>query len=164
MNKPDQNVDDITDELIKEALEYPLSDTWPPVLIDNERVLFKGQFSRAAWIRCNVSVVLAILGFLMIGLFYSEADLTQRTAIYITALTFVGIAITYLIYRSQEWVITDRAVYITHSRPVDLRAVLKLGGFGATVRFGTRFGMGTNLLGVENASDIRATLTGRKNP
>lgn len=137
------------------------SEEWPPILIDGEEIAHRGAFSRNAWFRKNVMVVVVlVLGFIAVSPYLSE-PVPPKGIFYIIGIIFFGTAITYLIYRKQEWIVTDRAVYFKNARPLLLANVKKVGGFGATIRYVGKFGLATTTLGVEDAANLRRILTGR---
>ncbi|PCH97174.1 MAG: hypothetical protein COB84_04015 [Rhodobacteraceae bacterium] len=138
------------------------SKTWPPELVNGETVLFAGQFSLETWLRTNITFAAIVYAVMLITLWVTMGSgAAQFIAIY--SCVFVGGAgYVYLVHRNRKWIITDQALYRNHTRPMLLTGVRRIRGFGSDVYFSGKMGLGTGLVGVENAREIRRVLTGRK--
>ncbi|PIB26137.1 hypothetical protein BFP76_14370 [Amylibacter kogurei] len=161
----DKESDDTPAEIVSDMIDNrpiaPLSTAWPPKLDPQETIMFRGKFSSQAWVKNNVFTVFGVAAVGMILAMASDLIVDLRTVNLVIAALTMGTVITFLLNRKQEWLITDRAVYVKHGHPVQLSSIRKIQGFGATVRFTGRAGSGRNLIGVENAAEMRAKLTGQ---
>ena len=81
---------------------------------------------------------------------------------FVVLLSIFGAIIIFLMYNKQNWIITNRAVYLKKRRPMLSSSIRRVVGFGSTVRLIGGWGTGITLLGVENASEIRQYLQGKK--
>jgi len=155
------NIPNQVETIVDDVKRITPSADWPPVLKEGETVRFKGGFNADIWMRKNIMIavctVTAILGLTIIF----GTPVSVEGLIFVAILTCIGIAITYLMYRNQKFIITDRAVYVNRGRPMLITSARKIVGVGATVRLTGRWGVGLTLLGVENASEIRKVLQGR---
>ncbi len=151
-----QSIDDMIDEV---AAIAP-STEWPPVLGAGEVQKFQGSFNRNAWIRSNVGGSIILFSVVVLIAYLMNSPISQRGFTFAISLMLVGGLITYLMYHRQEWIITNRAVYVNRGRPMLLSSARKIAGFGSNIRLTGRWGVGITLLGVENAADIRASLQG----
>ncbi len=154
MNK---QIDDMFDEVI---VLTPSTD-WPPVLGTDEQTRFQGSFNRAIWLRKNVAFTFVAFWVIALIAYLANSPISREGMAFVAALSLIGGAITYLMYNRQQWIITNRAVYVNRGRPMLLSSARKIVGFGSTVRLTGRWGVGITLLGVANAAEIRATLQGR---
>lgn len=149
------------DRLIEEVTILQPSKEWPPVLSDQEITRFEGAFDRDIWLRKNVGFTVIAFVVLATIAFALNRPITAEGMGFVAVLSFIGGTITYLMYKNQHWIITDRAVYVNRGRPMLISSARKIAGFGSTVRLTGRWGVGITLLGVTNAAEIRAALQGR---
>ena len=150
------------DELVEEATKFQPSKEWPPVLAATEKTIFTGRLTLDAWLKKNVCFS---AGFIILSIFAAPligVSMTQNTALLLGAMTLFGVALVFTMYCRQEWLITDRAIYVKGRTPTLLSSLKRIQGFGSTVRFTGRFGLSQNLVGVANAAQVRQELTGRK--
>jgi hypothetical protein len=152
---------DQADKLIEEVTILQPSKSWPPELIETEVVRFKGSFDPAVWVRKNVAITAVVFGVIVILAAALGRPITAQGMIFVVILALIGTAITYVMYRNQNWIITNRAVYVNRGRPMLISSARKVVGFGSTVRLTGRWGVGMTLLGVQNAAEVRAVLQGR---
>lgn len=152
-----QSIDDMIDEV---AAITPSTD-WPPVLDAGEEIRFEGAFDRATWLRANVGATLLIFSAIIVIAYLLKNPISAQGFVFATCLLLIGAGVTYAMYRRQEWIITNRAVYVNRGRPMLLSSARKIAGFGSTIRLTGRWGVGITLLGVQNAATIRANLQGR---
>jgi hypothetical protein len=151
-----QSIDDMIDEV---AAITP-STQWPPVLAAGETTRYTGAFNRATWLRSNVGASLMFFSALIVIGYLLNSPISKQGFTFAMILLSLGAAITYAMYHRQEWIITNRAVYVNRGRPMLLSSARKIAGFGSTIRLTGRWGVGVTLLGVQNATEIRATLNG----
>ncbi|GHA57974.1 hypothetical protein GCM10008927_24710 [Amylibacter ulvae] len=152
---------EIVSDMIDNAPIAPLSTAWPPKIDPQETIMFQGKFSSQAWVKNNVMLVYGVAAVCVILAMASDLIVDLKTVNLVIAALTVGTIVTFVLNRNQEWLITDRAVYVKQGHPVPLSSIRKIQGFGATVRFTGRAGSGRSLIGVENAADMRAKLTGK---
>ena len=152
---------DQADKFIEEVTIMQPSREWPPILLDDEIIKFEGSFDSSTWIRKNVTFSV-IAFFVIVVITNALSQPIQPEGIgFIVILSFIGAAITFVMYRNQRWLITNRAIYVKKGRPMLISSARKIVGFGSTIRLIGGWGVGMTLLGVENASEIRLTLQGR---
>ena len=150
------------DQFIEDVTIIQPSNEWPPVLIKNETISFEGKFNKSAWLHKNVTFS-ALAFFLIIVLSNAIGHPIKIEGIgLVVLLSIFGAIIIFLMYNKQSWIITNRAVYLKKRRPMLSSSIRKVVGFGSTVRLIGGWGTGITLLGVENASEIRQYLQGKK--
>lgn len=150
------------DKFIKDVNIIHPSNKWPPILLKDEKISFEGSFNTSTWLRSNVSSS-ALAFFLIVLISNAIGHPIKIEGIgFVVLLSFFGAILTYLMYNKQSWIVTNRAVYLRKRRPMLSSSIRKVVGFGSTVRLIGGWGTGITLLGVENASEIRNYLQGRK--
>lgn len=152
---------EITEKLCDSVQAASLSNDWPPVLLNGEHITFQGGFDLQSWYSKNVVFVAALIGAVVLIAALTDLPLGAEAMGYLVVLATIGASVTYLIYRSQQWIITTHGVYVKGRRPVPFTSIKKINGFGATIRLTGKFGMGASLIGVKDAAHIRNTLLGR---
>ena len=150
------------DQFIKDVTVIQPSNEWPPILLENENISFEGKFNKSVWLRKNVTFsALAFFSIVVISNAIGHPIKIEGIG-FVVLLSFFGAALTFLMYNKQSWIITNRAVYLKKRRPMLSSSIRKVVGFGSTVRLIGGWGTGITLLGVENASEVRHYLQGKK--
>ncbi len=133
---------------------------WPPEFAPGERVLFEGSFDPAAWAK-----EAAFWFVLLVALLSLLPSLMGAPDVAVPLLPFVGACavaagLLFLVHRDRDWVMTDRALYISGVKPIEKARIRRFGGWGATITIITGHGTNRRLLGVRRATTLRHAMNG----
>jgi hypothetical protein len=139
---------------------FDMGAPWPPSLESGETVLFQGGFDRKAWGREAVFWWAALAGIFWLLAPVVEESRPSLPIFYFFIGGVLAGAIVLLWHGRQQWIMTDRAFYITRQKPMPLETIRGFGGWGASIRVVPRRGASKRLLGIADAAQMRASLNG----
>lgn len=133
---------------------------WPPDLTEGERVLFEGSFDPEAWAReAAFWFVLLVAAIWLLPTIMGATDVAVPLAPFFAGCA-VAVAVIFLVHRNRDWVMTDRALYITGVRPIEKARIRRFGGWGSSITVVTGHGANRRLLGVKRATMLRHAMNG----